>query len=129
MQSDGTGSTPTSEAIAPYCPDYHRAVEVIGSRWTPEIVRALLAGTCRFSSIAAAIPGLSDRMLSRRLKLLESEGLVRRDVTACTPVRIEYHLTAKGAGLADTVQAISAWAERWAGSFEPEPERDPAPTS
>ncbi len=77
------------------------------------IIRALLAGATRFSQIRSTIPGLSDRLLSERLKELEAEGIVERRVLPDTPVRIEYHLTAKGEALAGVVQAASAWAEEW----------------
>ena len=56
-----------------FCPLYHRAVELIGRRWTGAILRALLAGIERFSDLTAAIPGLSDRLLSERLKELEED--------------------------------------------------------
>lgn len=96
-----------------FCPLYHRAIEIIGRRWTGAIVRALLAGDTRFCRIRSTIPGLSDRLLSERLKELEAEGIVDRRVIAETPVRIEYHLTPKGEALAAIVQSASAWAEQW----------------
>ncbi len=96
-----------------FCPVYHHAVELIGRRWTGAIVRILLGGTTRFSDIAAAIPGLSDRLLSERLKELEAEGIVTRTVIPEIPVRIEYRLTPKGRALGDVVDAISAWAGAW----------------
>ena len=101
------------EGLSGFCPRYHRAIEIIGRRWTGVIIRALLCGDTRFSQIRSTIPGLSDRLLSERLKELEAEGIVDRRVLAETPVRIEYHLTAKGEALAGVVQAASAWAERW----------------
>jgi DNA-binding HxlR family transcriptional regulator len=99
--------------VSPCCPRYHHAVEIIGRRWTGAIVRALLAGATRFSEITAAVPGLSDRLCSERLKELEAEGIVARRVIADTPVRIEYHLTDKGAALVDAVAALSRWATAW----------------
>jgi DNA-binding HxlR family transcriptional regulator len=96
-----------------FCPLYHRAVELIGRRWTGAILRALLAGIERFSDLTAAIPGLSDRLLSERLKELEAEGIVSRLVIPETPVRIEYHLTEKGRALGSVVEAVSAWADVW----------------
>jgi DNA-binding HxlR family transcriptional regulator len=96
-----------------FCPNYHRAVELIGRRWTGAIVRAMLAGATRFSDISAAVPGLSDRLLSERLKELEEEGIVTRAVVPSTPVRVDYTLTEKGNALNDVIVAISAWAERW----------------
>ena len=103
----------TGTHIAGFCPRYHQAVELIGRRWTGAIVRAMLSGVCHFSDLTAMVPGLSDRMLSERLKELEAEGLVERRVIPETPVRIEYALTAKGRDLSETIAAISAWAARW----------------
>lgn len=101
------------ETHAAFCPYFHHAVELIGRRWTGAIIRAMLGGLARFNELAQAIPGISDRMLSERLKELEAEGLVERIVVPETPVRIEYHLTEKGRALADVEAAISAWAEEW----------------
>src|SRR4029077_19990322 len=90
-----------------FCPYYHHAVELIGRRWTGAILRALLAGIQRFSDVASAIPGLSDRMLSERLRELEAEGIVKRLVRAEKPVRVEYLLTQKGRALGAVVEALS----------------------
>ncbi|MDQ3693134.1 MAG: helix-turn-helix transcriptional regulator [Chloroflexota bacterium] len=96
-----------------FCPQFHHAVELIGRRWTGVIVRALMGGAVRFSDVSASIPGLSDRLLSERLKELESEGIVQRLVYPDTPVRIEYRLTEKGLALSVAIADIAAWAERW----------------
>jgi DNA-binding HxlR family transcriptional regulator len=98
---------------ASFCPRYHHAVELIGKRWTGAIVRAMFGGAVRFGEIAAAVPHLSDRMLSERLKELEAEGLVDRVVHAETPVRIEYRLSEKGRALEPVIAELAAWAERW----------------
>ncbi|HYI24506.1 MAG TPA: helix-turn-helix domain-containing protein [Thermomicrobiales bacterium] len=95
------------------CPRYHHAIELIGRRWTGAIVLTLLQGASRFTDIANAVPGLSDRLLSERLKELEAEGIVTRVVHAETPVRIEYHLTDRGRDLSNIVEAVSCWATRW----------------
>jgi DNA-binding HxlR family transcriptional regulator len=99
--------------LSAFCPRYHRAVEIIGRRWTGAIIRALLAGRTRFSEVVDAVPGLSDRLLSERLKELEAEGVVERLVTPSTPVKVEYRLTEKGRALVPVVEAVSAWAEHW----------------
>lgn len=96
-----------------FCPYFHVTVELIGRRWTGAILRALLRGVSRFGDLAAAIPDLSDRMLSERLKELESEGIVERRVIPAIPVRVEYHLTPKGRALESVVQTILAWADAW----------------
>jgi len=105
--------TPIDHHVSAFCPRYHRAIELIGRRWTGAILRVLLSGTIRFSDMTAAIPGLSDRLLSERLKELEAEGIVTRTVIPEMPVRIEYHLTDKGRALHDVIDAVSRWAEEW----------------
>lgn len=105
--------------LTAFCPNYHRAVELIGRRWTGVILRVLLSGATRFSDVTAAIPGLSDRLLSERLKELEAEGIVCRTVIPAMPVRIDYRLTDKGAALNDVMLAISAWAETWGAAADP----------
>lgn len=97
----------------PYCPYFRHAVELIGRRWTGAILRALQADVCHFSALVGVIPGLSDRMLSERLRELEAEGLVQRHVIPEMPVRVEYALTPKGRALGEVFAAISAWAAAW----------------
>lgn len=103
----------THDGLSGFCERYHHAVELVGRRWSGVIVRAMLAGAVRFTDIAAAVPGLSDRLLSERLKEFEAEGLVERSVYPETPVRIEYRLTDKGHALAPVVEALAEWAETW----------------
>jgi DNA-binding HxlR family transcriptional regulator len=99
--------------LSAFCPTYHHAIELIGRRWTGAILRAMLSGAARFSDIASVVPGLSDRLLSERLKELEAEGIVRRTVVASTPVRVDYALTEKGQALSEVIAAVSTWAEHW----------------
>jgi len=99
--------------LGSFCPRFHRAIELVGRRWTGAIIRILLAGPRRFSEIAAEVPGLSDRLLAERLRALEAEGVLRRLVDSGTPVRVEYELTKAGAELDETIRAVAAWAERW----------------
>ena len=101
------------EGIEAFCPRYTRAVEIIGRRWTGAILRAMLAGRTRFTEIAHTVPGLSDRLLSERLKELEQEGLVVRTVIPSTPVRIEYAMTPMGEALLPVVRSLATWAEEW----------------
>ena len=65
-----------------FCPYFHRAVELIGQRWSGAILREMLAGATRFTEIRHAIPDISDRMLAERLKGLEAYELVERKVFA-----------------------------------------------
>src|SRR5689334_22735445 len=103
-----------ASGMSDFCPNYHRAVELIGRRWTGAIVRMLLPGRRRFNELRGGIPDISDRMLSERLRELEAEGVVARIVVPETPVRVEYELTSKGRALEDVVIAIGRWAEKWA---------------
>lgn len=103
-----------------FCAQYQRAIELVGGRWTGAIIRALLGGVHRFSDLKTVIPGLSDRMLAERLRELEAEGIARRVVVPEMPVRIEYHLTAKGRDLSAVIDAVVHWLETW-GDGAPEP--------
>lgn len=101
------------------CTRFHHASELIGRRWTGAVIFVLLKQTCRFATLRDAIPGITDRMLSERLQELEQEGLVEREVVPETPVRVEYSLTKKGRELAQAIDAIGAWAEKWISLEKP----------
>ena len=109
-------------AAESFCPRYLHAVELVGRRWTGVIVRTLLGGPARFHEIRDAIPDISDRMLSERLRELEAEGIVTRSVIPETPVRVEYALTEKGRSLEAAIMAIARWAEQWVPAPASEPE-------
>jgi DNA-binding HxlR family transcriptional regulator len=112
--SVGTAAPPPSLECCPY---YHQAVELIGRRWTGAILEILMqAGPLRFSTIASAVPDLSDRMLSDRLKELESNRLVERTVYPGPPVRVQYALTLKGQELAPALSELKRWARHWLGA-------------
>ena len=96
-----------------FCPSFQHAVELLGKRWTGLILKVLLAGPQRFSEIADQIEGVSDRMLSERLKEFEAEGVIERRVFPETPVRIEYRLTEKGQALDSVLEAIATWSHQW----------------
>ena len=96
------------------CPRYHQAVELVGKRWTGAILAVMLqGGPMRFSSIAQAVPALSDRLLSERMKELEARGIVERRVGGASPARVEYELTDMGRDLAPALGELEAWAHRW----------------
>ena len=86
---------------------------MIGRRWVGAILRVLTAGPARFNEILTAIPGLSDRLLTERLRELEREGIVTRTVATCRPVRVTYELTACGRSLDAIFCQIGTWAEAW----------------
>jgi DNA-binding HxlR family transcriptional regulator len=94
------------------CSKYHRAVELVGKRWSGAILLVLLDGPLNFTGIRELVPDISDRLLSERLKELESEGIVARHVLDTSPPRVEYGLTPKGQELEPTVRALKSWAQR-----------------
>jgi DNA-binding HxlR family transcriptional regulator len=98
------------------CAKFHRAVELIGRRWSGAVIQVLLRGKLRYAELRGAIPDITDRMLSERLRELEDEGIVVRRVVPETPVRVEYELTEKGRALEAALTAIGQWAEQWQSS-------------
>jgi DNA-binding HxlR family transcriptional regulator len=95
------------------CPLYHEAVELVGRRWTGAILRVLMDGPLRFSEIAQAVPELSDRLLSERMKQLEARGIVERNVIPGPPLRVEYRLSRMGRELEPALAELEVWANRW----------------
>jgi DNA-binding HxlR family transcriptional regulator len=106
---EGVEEPPLTE----YCSRYHRAAELIGRRWASSILRALLVRPRRFGELMHAIPGLSDRLLSERLRDLEEAGLVKRSVAAGHGAHVEYGLTAAGRDLGQVVNALRSWVQEW----------------
>jgi DNA-binding HxlR family transcriptional regulator len=119
-EAGATGSTTHAGAPPPACcPFYHEAVELIGRRWTGAIVAVLIDhGPLRFSEIAQAVPELSDRLLSERMKELEARGLVARHVEHGPPVRVTYELTAMGHELQPALEELRSWARQWLAADE-----------
>lgn len=97
------------------CPLYHEAVELVGRRWTGAILRVLMDGALRFSEVAQAVPELSDRLLSERMKELERRGIVERRVISGPPLRVEYSLSQMGRELEPALYELQRWANRWLG--------------
>ncbi len=97
------------------CPQLHEAVELVGKRWTGAIVFVLLQHRrpMRFSEVGAAVPELSDRLLSERMKELEARGIVERRVHPESPVRVEYELTDMGRALEPALEELRKWARHY----------------
>lgn len=108
-------SSPTATGgLSGSCPQFHEAIELIGRRWNGVILQHLLSGPLRFAEIAKRIPGITDAMLSQRLKELEGAGIVSRIVSVGRPVEVRYSPTAVGVGLVPVFDAIAAWSTDWA---------------
>ncbi|MGL5851902.1 MAG: winged helix-turn-helix transcriptional regulator [Phycicoccus sp.] len=93
----------------PACP-VRDVLERVGDKWSVLVVAQLADGPMRFSALLRGTDGLSQRMLTRTLRLLERDGLVDRTVTPTTPPQVSYALTSLGAGLATALGPLTAWA-------------------
>jgi DNA-binding HxlR family transcriptional regulator len=98
---------------APGCP-IERAVSVLDGKWTLLILRELFTGTQRFGALREALPGISPKTLSERLREMEAQGLVHREVFAEVPLRVEYSLTSLGRTLDPVIQSLREWGTSWA---------------
>lgn len=96
-----------------HCARFQSAIELIGRRWSGAILVAMQAGARRFSEIRDRVPGLSDRLLSDRLRELEAAGLIERAVVPEVPVQVRYVLTDKAADLMPIARELAEWAARW----------------
>jgi DNA-binding HxlR family transcriptional regulator len=94
-----------------YSAPFQRAIELIGIRWSGAILRALLREPLRFNALLMGIPGISDRMLTERLRELEREGLAERHVDAQSgqAIRVTYALTERGRALWPVIAAVDEW--------------------
>lgn len=110
--------------VLPACP-VEVALMVIGSKWKVLIVRDLLSsGTMRFKELQRSIGGVSQKMLTSSLRSLEACGLVRRQVFAEVPPRVEYSLTDLGLTLKPVLEALHEWGEAYRASFGEHIERE-----
>jgi DNA-binding HxlR family transcriptional regulator len=90
--------------------DFIREVlDLVGDKWSVLIIGTLADGPTRYSDLAGAIPGISQRMLTLTLKQLQRTGLVDRTAYPEVPPRVEYSLTSLGTSLLSTVLALAAW--------------------
>lgn len=103
------GNSVVTRQVAAGCP-IQDVIERIGDKWSVLVVISLQDGPVRFSGLLRAVDGISRRMLTRTLRLLERDGLVARDVFPTVPPSVEYSLTDLGRGLVGTLGAVSEWA-------------------
>jgi len=108
---EGHGGGPDA-AAGTVCPRFHEAVELVGRRWAGAILFSLLGGPRYFRELLTAVPGISDRLLSQRLRELEGEGLVERSVHEGPPARVSYCLTESGRELEPALRELYDWAQR-----------------
>ncbi len=94
-----------------FCP-IAKAAELFCERWNALVIRNIGAGAHRFSDIQRGVPHMSSTLLSKRLKLLEAEGVLRREKAASGGYWL-YHLTEAGAEFMPMVGALGVWGRRW----------------
>ncbi|PPA70646.1 winged helix-turn-helix transcriptional regulator [Jeotgalibacillus proteolyticus] len=95
------------------CPKFEQAFQLLGKRWNGVIIRVLAGSPKRFSEISEPIPQISNKILTERLKELEEQGVIIREVYPETPVRILYRLSDKGHALAPILDEVQKWADKW----------------
>jgi DNA-binding HxlR family transcriptional regulator len=91
------------------CRRFQSSVELAGRKWNAAILLAGARGARRFSEYRTLVDGISDRLLAARLKELELEGLIERDVQPTTPVSITYALTSSGRQLISLLHPLVTW--------------------
>lgn len=104
---------PERSGYGQFCP-VSMAAEIFCSRWTPLILRELMAGTTRFNDLRRGVPRMSPALLSKRLKELERAGILA--VARARGGAVEYTLTPAGVDLRDVVVGLGVWGQRWVES-------------
>ncbi|MCC5889469.1 MAG: helix-turn-helix transcriptional regulator [Alkalibacterium sp.] len=105
--------TKSTESDKIICPRFEQTFAILGKKWTGLIIDVLLDGPRRFKDISHAIPGVSDRVLVERLKELEKEEIVTRDLDETCEIRSGYRLTEKGTSLKNVMDEVQVWANQW----------------
>jgi DNA-binding HxlR family transcriptional regulator len=104
-----------------FCP-VAKAAEIVAERWTPLVLRELLAGSRRFNDVRRGVPLMSPALLAKRLRKLEDAGIVERQAVGRA---LEYRLTKAGEELAPLIQFLGEWGQRWARSRFDRADLDP----
>ncbi|WP_433696829.1 winged helix-turn-helix transcriptional regulator [Nocardiopsis sp. CA-288880] len=91
------------------CRSFQRSVEIVGRKWTASVLLASVRGARRFVEYRAYVPGISNQLLSQRLRELQAHGLIDRTVVPTTPVQILYRPTERGAGLMRVLHPLIEW--------------------
>lgn len=94
------------------CP-VERTLYILRDIWTFMILRDLCPDSRGFNQLKKSVEGISSRMLSQKLKFLEDEGIIMREVSSSRPVRVTYVLTEKGKSLSSVVDTLRNWGEVW----------------
>lgn len=88
-------------------------IKLIEKKWTLLIIRELSRGNTRFCRLQKVMGNLNPRTLSSRLRELESEEIISRQIKSETPLWVEYELTEKGRDLLSVLEVMGSWSEKW----------------
>ena len=107
-----------------FCP-VAKASEIFAERWTPLIIRELLMGSHKFSELEIGVPKIPRSLLTKRLRTLESVGVLERKADGNSK-RAGYHLTAAGMDLFGVIRGLGEWGQKWVNHDIGQDEVDPA---
>jgi DNA-binding HxlR family transcriptional regulator len=124
MTTDALSTGHSAEQWAE-CIAFQQGIELLGRRWTGVILYTLLKGPRRFNELLNSVYGISDRLLTERLRELEDKGLVQRSVIPESPIRVEYALTDAGKDAEEIITIMFRWSNKW---FHVDPVSTDAPT-
>src|SRR5260370_30297596 len=102
----------TESSYKQFCP-VAMAAEIVGARWSLVLIRELVAGSTRFNELRRGVPRMSPALLSKRLKDLETAGIVMRARVTGAPDLFEYRLTEAGRSLRTVIEAVGIWGQTW----------------
>lgn len=96
------------------CP-VEKTILLIGNKWTLLIIRELVManGPLRYNEIAKALPKISSRTLSSKLKNMVNYGIIEKNIIDDSPIKVEYSLTEKGRQLHKVTRPMAEWSEKW----------------
>lgn len=103
-----------AEADGGACPSFVAAMDVIGRRWSGIIIEAIGKGNTGFADVSRFVPQIGDTMLAKRLRELETDGLIQREVIDGRPLRVRYSLTVAGLALLPILRDITSWGHAYA---------------
>jgi len=109
------------KSYSQFCP-VARAAEIVASRWTPVLLRELIAGSTKFSDLRSGLPKMSPSLLSKRLRELEEAGIVEKFKAS---KGFEYHITESGKELSPIVMTLGTWGQKFITDEYAKHELDP----
>ncbi len=110
VEQDAKGRRRVHDACAEPCA-IERGMRIIGGKWTGSILWHLKDGPVRFNDLSRMIGGASKKMIAERLRQLEAQGLVRREVMETAPISVEYEITDLGRTALGFLDGLREWTE------------------